>query len=68
MSRHQTIRAIKSEIARLNQEIDLRIIRGMPYRQEARRHLFLTRQLKRLAPRRAGWLGGAFPFMSSFSH
>ena len=44
MSKHQAIRIIRSEIDRLNAEIDLKIIRGMSYTREARRHKFL-RQL-----------------------
>ena len=61
MSKHQTIKTIRSEISRLNQEIDLRIIRGVSYTREARRHKFLMMQLKRLSPHRT--LFGSFSFM-----
>lgn len=53
MSKHQTIKTIRAEIDRLNQEIDLRIIKGVSYRREALRHRFLMAQLARLAPRRS---------------
>jgi hypothetical protein len=52
MSKHQTIKAIRSEIDRLNRDIDLCIIKGVPYRQQSMRHKFLRSQLSRLAPRR----------------
>jgi hypothetical protein len=52
MSKHQAIKTIRVEIDRLNQEIDLRIIKGVSYRREALRHTFLMRQLARLVPRR----------------
>ena len=55
MSKHQAIKTIRAEIDRLNQDIDLRIIKGVPYRRQALRHKFLMGQLARLAPRRSGW-------------
>ena len=62
MSKHQIVRELHREIARLNRIIDLAIIRGLPYREEARRHKFLTAQLRRLQPRRSVFS------MLSFSH
>jgi hypothetical protein len=35
---------IRKEIKKLNREIDLKIIKGLPYRAEARRHKFLVSQ------------------------
>ncbi len=35
---------VKRELKKLNHEIDLKIIKGLPYRAEARRHRFLTTQ------------------------
>jgi hypothetical protein len=57
MSKHQAIKTIRTEIERLNQEIDLRIIKGVSYKREALRHKFLMNQLARLAPRRSNWFG-----------
>lgn len=37
-------RSIKKEIEKLNQDIDLKIIKGLPYKAEARRHKFLVSQ------------------------
>jgi hypothetical protein len=52
MSKHQIVRELRREISKLNRIIDLAIIRGIPYREEARRHKFLVAQLSRLQPRR----------------
>lgn len=57
MSKHQAIRTIRAEIARLNQMIDLKIIKGVSYRREALRHKFLMAQLARLSPRHS-WFSG----------
>ncbi len=48
MSRRDLIHTIYNEIQALNQEIDIKIIRGYPYRQESKRHKFLTAQLNSL--------------------
>ncbi|OHA16567.1 MAG: hypothetical protein A3C79_01385 [Candidatus Taylorbacteria bacterium RIFCSPHIGHO2_02_FULL_45_28] len=55
MSKHQAIKTIRMEIDRINQEIDLRIIKGVSYRREALRHKFLMAQLDRLVPRRSAF-------------
>jgi len=51
MSKQQVIKTLRHEIAGVNKEIDLRIIKGMSYRREALRHKMLTAQLHRLARR-----------------
>ncbi len=48
MSRTRLIGEIEKEIERLNNKIDLRIIKGLPYFKEARRHRFLVAQLSNL--------------------
>lgn len=53
MSRHQTIKAIKDEIAELNKIIDMKIIRGFSYAIEARRHKILMHRLSQISGRRA---------------
>jgi len=42
MSKIQIVHNIRKEIKKLNKEIDLKIIKGLPYRAEARRHKFLV--------------------------
>jgi hypothetical protein len=59
MSKHQAIKAIRTEVSRLNQEIDLKIIRGLSYSKEARRHKLLMSQLYRLSRERVV----RFPFI-----
>jgi hypothetical protein len=44
MSKFKLARKVKKEIKKLNAEIDLKIIKGLPYKAEARRHRFLTSQ------------------------
>jgi hypothetical protein len=44
MNRIKLANNIRIEINKLNNEIDLKIIRGLPYRVEARRHKFLVSQ------------------------
>ena len=63
MSKYRLSKIIQSEINKLNEQIDLRIIRGMPYRDLARRHKFLMKQFEeikrqdsyRVAMPRAKW-------------
>ncbi len=66
MSKYQTIRTIRAEIDRLNQEIDLRIIQGMPYKRLSIRHKFLRSQLSRLSPQRLSWFNRSLSFVSTF--
>jgi hypothetical protein len=58
MSKHQIVRELRREIRKVNEKIDLRIIQGMSYREESRRHKFLVSQLARLQPRHAPLFGG----------
>ncbi len=62
MSTNTLVRELKKEINNLNAVIDMRIIRGMPYRTEARRHKFLKRQLQSLT-----WTGRLNDFISYFA-
>ncbi len=65
MSKYQIARELRREISKLNRIIDLAIIRGIPYRDEARRHKFLVAQLSRLQPRRMS-LFSSFSFAHMF--
>jgi hypothetical protein len=52
---------IKREIKRLNRDIDLKIIKGLPYKAEARRHRFLMSQFDRFyEPRGESWKSSFF--------
>ncbi len=48
MSKYELKKTLQKEIRDLNWRIDMKIVRGLPYRTEARRHKFLLMQLDRL--------------------
>lgn len=64
MSQGEHTIAISYEIERLNQIIDKKIIRGVNYRAEAKKHRELLRLLKR--DRRQFSFGKMFSFISIF--
>lgn len=69
MSRNDLISVMEAELEKLNTHIDLCIIRGLSYRQEARRHRFLCKQLGRLRPVPVlshSWLDSAAKLVSTF--
>lgn len=49
MSKRETFHLIEEEIDRINEEIDRKIIRGLSYYKESRRHKKLLRDLRRLS-------------------
>lgn len=65
MSRHQTIKAIQIELSRLNRDIDLKIIKGLSYIRESKRHKFLKSQLSQLKPR-TSWFVRPLSYLSAF--
>jgi len=46
MTKHKTIITINKEINKINEEIDMKIIQGLAYRAEARRHKMLLSKLR----------------------
>ncbi len=44
MSKFKIVYNVQKEIKKLNNTIDLKIIKGLPYKAEARRHKFLMTQ------------------------
>ena len=48
MSSKDFLKVIENELARLNDRIDVKILKGRPYAKEATRHKFLLRELRRL--------------------
>ncbi len=71
MSTNTRIKTIQSELERINQEIDMKILRGLSYKKEAKHHKFLLTHLSELqrnqktviGPR---WFAKASHVMSSF--
>jgi hypothetical protein len=62
MSKYNLERALRRELAGLNEVIDRKIVRGLSYSKEAKRHKAVLKSLSML--RQSGWF--ARPF-SSFS-
>jgi hypothetical protein len=62
MSKTILIKELKKEINSLNAVIDMRIIRGLPYKSEAKRHKFLKKQLQSLS-----WKSSFNQFISYFA-
>lgn len=67
MSKHQALRTIRTEVERLNQDIDLRIIKGMSYARQSRRHKFLMKQLAQLSTSGHSWFSRSMNFANFFS-
>lgn len=65
MSGHTFKKAIESELKKLNEVIDLKIVQGSSYAKEARRHKFLLRQLKSMSGQ-SGWFQKSFSLVSTF--
>ena len=60
---------IKSELKRINDVIDMKIIRGMSYRREALRHRFLLYRLSdlhRLSRFHSNWLQRSVNVVATF--
>ncbi|MDE1875055.1 MAG: hypothetical protein KGI79_01955 [Patescibacteria group bacterium] len=69
MSRFELKRTIRRELRDLNWKIDMKIVRGLPYRTEARRHRILRMQLDRMNRTGRGvWtrMSGALSSVASF--
>ncbi len=46
MSQSQYIKMVEREIQKLNKKIDLKILKGLDYREEARDHKILLRRMR----------------------
>lgn len=68
MNKAQQIQVIQNEIKKLNLEIDLKILKGLPYTEKARRHKFLLMQFRHLTrPQyQTSWLGRTARMMATF--
>lgn len=66
MSKQNFERALKNELEVLNDVIDQKIIKGLSYAKEARRHKFILNNLSdiRRAQTGSGWFGRS---LSTFS-
>ena len=69
MSKQNLEKELRCELETLNDQIDRKIIKGLSYVREARRHRFLLGSLARMrrsATARSGWLTRSFSLVSTF--
>ncbi len=71
MSKQKLEKTVRRELNVLNERIDLKIIKGLPYKSEARRHKFLLSRLSNVqevkrAPVASSWFGKSLSFISLF--
>ncbi len=67
MSKIQLVHNLRKEIKKLNKDIDLKIIKGLPYKAEARRHKFLVSQFYGFYETpRSSWFRKTFNVFASF--
>jgi hypothetical protein len=59
MSQREYLKTIERELQKINQKIDLKIIRGEDYKREARDHKLLLRKINYL--NRQNFIRRAFP-------
>jgi hypothetical protein len=57
MSKPHLEKLLKSELGALNDVIDQKIIRGLSYTREARRHKFITARIISLKKQTRSWFG-----------
>jgi hypothetical protein len=65
MSREKLVKTLNSEIREINEIIDMKVIRGVSYRTEAKRHKLLVRMLQDVNRRiqsRSAWSFASFLF------
>ena len=65
MSSNTFRKTIESELKKLNDKIDLKIIKGLKYDKEAQHHKFLLRQLQGFS-KQSGWFQKSFSLVSTF--
>ncbi len=65
MTPHQYKKVLATELRKINQSIDLKILRGERYSDDSRRHRELLRKLKR-QHKKVGFFGRLVPSMSLF--
>ena len=67
MSKYKLEKTLRRELGVLNEQIDLKIIKGLSYAREARRHKFLVSRLsdmQRESKSNASWFSKSFNFVS----
>jgi hypothetical protein len=65
MTKSELLKTVKRELRELNWRIDMKILRGLSYREEARRHRILLRQLEHLRGERSQGIFGKMASMAA---
>lgn len=63
MSKYNLEKILKKELAEINELIDQKIVRGLSYSKEARRHRYILQSLSRVrrdSKTEYGWLTNSF--------
>lgn len=63
MSKYNLEKILKKELAEINELIDQKIVRGLSYSKEARRHKYILQSLSRVrrdSKTEYGWLTNSF--------
>ncbi len=67
MSKNKLLKTIHTELDKINEQIDLKIIKGMSYKKEAMRHKFLTLHLTQaIRNHNTNWIQRTAHMVSSF--
>lgn len=67
MSKNKLIKTIQSELELINEQIDLKIIKGRSYQRESRRHKFLISHLTQAIRKTdTNWMNRAGQLVTSF--
>ena len=69
MSKHNLEKTLRQELEVLNDVIDRKIIKGLSYVREAKRHKFLLSSianLRRASRTQSGWFSKSFSLVSTF--
>lgn len=69
MSKQNLEKELRRELEALNDQIDRKIIKGMSYVRESRRHKFLLSgiaRIRRSTNTRSSWLARSFSLVSTF--
>lgn len=56
MSKQNFEKSLKKELRVLNEIIDMKILRGLPYGAEARRHKFVSNNLASMKRTKSSWM------------
>jgi hypothetical protein len=66
MTKYKLTKVVKSELQKLNEQIDYKIVNGIPYKRDAERHKALLLRYYNLVREKESWLHRSLNFVSTF--